>query len=290
MELNDTISDAQAGQAAQAVTSVPPEAPPERPSEPPLIPAAVPGPAAQPRPRPRGRTTLLIAAAALLGIAGGTAAGYGIQAERAPTPLTALSQPGLAHPAKPLPADRVPDPLPASQDRQVATDGDLRKLVLAKPGGWDTLEDPTLRDGWVSLDDYAMQFEDEAYMYEELVSSGLRRVAGASWERGQREVGIRLVQFRSGTELGAFDHAEGQLSYMDDSENGAGNAGHAIKGSGNGRYYLYPVRNEPGYLPLYRARAVAQRGDVMMEIDIYDTKPVAKKDIRTLAERQLERL
>ncbi|MGP3637064.1 hypothetical protein ACTU45_27595 [Streptomyces sp. 24-1644] len=218
-----------------------------------------------------------------------TAVGYGIQAERAPTPLTALSQPGLAHPAKPLPADQVPDPLPASQDRQAATDGDLRKLLLAKPRGLDTLDEPTLHDGWVSLEDYALHFEDEA-MYEELVSTDLRRIAGASWERGQREVHIRLVQFRSGTELGAVDHAEGQLSYMDGSENGAGNAGDAIKGSGNGRYYLYPVKNKAGYLPLHQARAVAQRGDVMMEINIFDTKSIAKKDIRTLAERQLERL
>ncbi|WP_328904987.1 hypothetical protein [Streptomyces sp. NBC_00234] len=289
MELNDTLSDAQAGQAAQAVAPAPPEAP----AGPPVIPTAAPAAPEQatpPRPRPRGRTTLLIAAAALLGIAGGTAAGYGIQAERAPTPLAALSQPGLVHPAKPLPADQVPEPLPASQDRRAATDGDLRKVLIAKPKGWSTLDDPAVDDGWVSLDGYAMAFEDEAYMYEELLSTDLRRIAGASWERGQREVHIRLVQFRSGAELGAVDHAEGQLSYMDGSEHGAGNAGDAVKGSGNGRYYLYPVRNEPGYLPLYRARAVAQRGDVMMEIDVYDTRPVAKKDIRTLAERQLERL
>ncbi|QNE75914.1 hypothetical protein F0344_15855 [Streptomyces finlayi] len=251
---------------------------------------AGPDPAAPPRRCPRGRTSLLIAAAALLGVAGGTAAGYGIQAERAPTPLAALSQPGLAYPAKPLPADRVPDPLPASQDRQAATGGDLRKLLLAEPKGWDTSDDPSLLDGWVGLGGYAVQFKDEGYMYEELISMDLRRVAGASWERGQREVHIRLVQFRSGTELGAVDHAESQLSYMDDSEAGAGNAGHAIKGAGIGRYYLYPVKNEPGYLPQYQARAVAQRGDVMMEINIFDTKSIAKTDIRTLAERQLGRL
>ncbi|MGW8887255.1 hypothetical protein [Streptomyces sp. NPDC055749] len=276
MELNDTIS--------------PPEAPPEAPPRPPEIPTAAPEQATPPRPRPRGRTTLLIAAAALLGIAGGTAAGYGIQAERAPTPLTALSQPGLAYPAKPLPADQAAEPLPASQDHRAVTDGDLRKVLLAKPKGWSTLDDVEVLDGWVNPGVYAEKFEDEAGMFEELLTTDLRRIAGANWERGQREVHIRLVQFRSGTELGAVDHAEGQLSYMDGTEHGAGNAGHAIKGSGNGRYYLYPVRNEAGYLPLYRARAVAQRGDVMMEIDVYDTKPVAKKDIRALAERQLERL
>ncbi|MEU8674331.1 hypothetical protein [Streptomyces sp. NPDC048560] len=284
MELNDTISDVQAEPAA---LPAPPEVPPE-PLAPPVIPATAPSTAR--RPRPRGRTTLLIAAAALLGIAGGTAAGYGIQAERAPTPLTALSQPDLAYPAKPLPADKTPDPLPVSQDRQVRTDGDLRKLLIAKPAGLREVEDTWFSDGWASLEDYAHDFKDEAYMYEELASSDLRRVAGATWERGDREVNVWLIQFRSGTERGAVDHAEGQMSYMGNSKNGAGNAGNALKGSGNGRYYLYKVRNEPGYLPLYRARAVAQRGDVMVEINIFDSKPIAKKDIRTLAERQLERL
>lgn len=260
MELNDTISDAQDAQPAPR------------------------------RPRPRGRTTLLIAAAALLGIAGGTATGYGIQAERPPTPLTALSQPDLAYPAKPLPADKVPGPLPASQDRQVRTDGDLRKLLMAKPAGLREDEDTWLTDGWASLEDYAHDFGDEAYMYEDLVASGFRRLAGASWGRGDREVNVWLVQFQSSATLGATDHDMGQRLYMGDDEHGAGNEGDAIKGSGDGRYYLYGVHNEPGYLPLYRARAVAYRGDVMMDINIFDTKPIAKKDIRTLAERQLERL
>ncbi|MFF1500664.1 hypothetical protein ACFVZR_12440 [Streptomyces sp. NPDC058316] len=105
---------------------------------------------------PRGRTALLIAAAAVLGIAGGTAVGYDVQAGRAPTPLPALAQPDLAYPAKALPADKAPDPLPASQDRQVRTDGDLRKLLADRPAGWS--EDkavPGLRDGWLGVDEYA---------------------------------------------------------------------------------------------------------------------------------------
>lgn len=97
---------------------------PGAPIEPPAE-APVPG-----RARPRGRTALLIAAAALLGISGGAAVGYGIQAERPPTPLPALSQAELAYPAKALPADKVPAPLPASQDHRVRTDGDLRKLII----------------------------------------------------------------------------------------------------------------------------------------------------------------
>ncbi|MER6602915.1 hypothetical protein ABT305_31475 [Streptomyces parvus] len=98
----------------------------------PEAPAAV--PAHRPRPRPRGRTTLIIAAAALLGIA----VGYGVQAEREPTP-------------------------PAAQDRRVKTDGDLRKLLVkdAAPRhiaarGW------TMPDGTTSRI-YLVRFNSTAF-------------------------------------------------------------------------------------------------------------------------------
>ncbi|MEV8207336.1 hypothetical protein AB0P40_18865 [Streptomyces sp. NPDC079189] len=248
-------------------------------------------PATPGKPRPRGRTTLLIAAAAVLGIAGGTAVGYGVQADRAPTPLPALSQPNLAYPAKALPADKVPDPLPVSQDRQRKTEGDLRELLVSKPSGARNARFPFSTKGWRSLDAYVREFKSEDFMFETLAEADVRRIAAANWLQGQyRGVGIRLVQFRSGAELGASDHANDQLAYMPYAKEGAGNAGDPIKGSGNGRYFLYKAVNKPGYLPVYQARAIAQRGDVMLDITIFDTAPISKKDIRTLAERQLERL
>ncbi len=257
-------------------------------------PAPVPASAAVPapvKPRPRGRTALLIAAAAVLGIAGGTAVGYGVQADRVPTPLPALSQPNLVYPAKALPADKVPDPLPVSQDRQLKTDGDLRELLVKRPSGARKPPFPLRSEGWVTLDEYARWFDSEGYMFEQLVEADIRRIAGADWEQGRhRQVSVRLVQFRSSAQLGASDHASGQLDYMPYDKDGAGNEGDPIKGSGNGRYFLYKVENKPGYLPLHHARAIAQRGDIMLDIHIYDTSPISKKDIRTLAERQLERL
>ncbi|GGZ09454.1 hypothetical protein CP967_15635 [Streptomyces nitrosporeus] len=291
MEPNDTIPDAPAeapvtlaaapaGPQPVVGSVTPADAPPAAPAG---APAAV-------RSRPRGRTALLIAAAALLGIAGGAAVGYGIQAERPPTPLAALSQPGLGYPAKALPADEAPGPLPADEDRLARADGDLRKLLVAKPKGYREEEGFEAVDGWIDLADYARSFRNEGHMYEKLLSGDLRRIAGASWERGNRTVGVTLVQFRSGAETGAVEHADGQLSYMSESGVGAGNEGDPLKGSADGRYYLYEVDREPGYLPVYRARAIAHRGDVMMEVGIYDTKPISKKDIRSLAERQLERL
>lgn len=262
-----------------------PEASVEEPQPPQAVPA---------KRRPRGRTTLIIAAAAVLGIAAGTAVGYGVQAGRAPTPLTTLSQPGLGYPAKALPAGQVPDPLPASQNRQVRTDGDLRKLLIPRPAGWSENKDMdmvSVQDGWMGVENYALDFEDEDFMFGRLLEADIRRVAAAAWKKGEhRMANVWLVQFRSGAALGAFDHAEDQRAYMPEEEHGAGNEGDAIKGSLHGRYYLYEVEREPGYMPVYRARAVFDRGDVMAEINMFDTEPISKKDIRTLAEQQLERL
>ncbi|MET7312153.1 hypothetical protein ABZS68_35175 [Streptomyces sp. NPDC005571] len=316
MEPKDTIPDGPAEPPVQVeaqVQAVEPSAPApvvEPATEPVVEPAPVPVAVAEPvvepapapvaesgapatpgKPRPRGRTTLLIAAAAVLGIAGGTAVGYGVQADRAPTPLPALSQPNLAYPAKALPADKVPDPLPVSQDRQRKTEGDLRELLVSKPSGARNARFPFSTKGWRSLDAYVREFKSEDFMFETLAEADVRRIAAANWLQGQhRGVGIRLVQFRSGAELGASDHANDQLAYMPYAKEGAGNAGDPIKGSGNGRYFLYKAVNKPGYLPVYQARAIAQRGDVMLDISIFDTAPISKKDIRTLAERQLERL
>ncbi|MFD0340692.1 hypothetical protein ACFVH0_18765 [Streptomyces sp. NPDC127117] len=255
-------------------------------------PAAAPMAAAPAAKRPRGRTALLVVAAAVLGIAGGTAVGYDIQAGRAPTPPPALSQPDLAYPAKTLPPGEAPDPLPASQDRRVRTDGDLRKLIVDRPAGWsDDNSVPGLGDGWLRPDVYARSFEEEGSMYEFFLESDIRRIASAAWKRGQyRTAEINLVQFGSSTFPGAQEFAEAQLRYMPGTEIGAGNSGDAIKGSGNGRYYLYEVDRKPGYLPSYQARATVYRGDIVADIHVYDTVPISKKDIRMLAERQLERL
>ncbi|MFE6773248.1 hypothetical protein ACFVFD_30165 [Streptomyces fimicarius] len=270
-------------------------APPAQ-AEPPA--PAVPAPAAPAevpvRRRPRGRTTLIIAAAALLGISAGVAVGYGVQAEREPTPLTALSQPGIGYPAKPAAADRAPAPLPAAQDRRVRTDGDLRKLLVDRPkGGKKAFTDGLgLDDGWEPIDEYVQDYYDDPhYMFETLAAADLRRVASASWTQGKyRETTVELIQFRSGDLLGAADHFSEQMMYMPSDMGGADNVGDPIKGSREGRYFLYPVQRGAGYLPSYRARALAVRGDIALDINIFDTVPISKKVIRTLAERQLERL
>ncbi|WP_308312365.1 hypothetical protein, partial [Streptomyces sp. ICN903] len=255
-------------------------------------PAARPAPPARERPRRRrGRTALLLACAALLGAVGGLAGGYTVQADRAPTPLPPLSQAKLSYPQKPLPEDEAPEPLTAEEDRRVRTDGDLRKLLLDRPKGAREPEPSLGTDGWLSPSAYAREFENPGYMFTYLTGGDLRRVASAGWQQGRyRTVVVSLVQFREEKNRFALEYAQGQQDYMS-YEDHAGNDGTALKGSGNGRYYVFDEpRRESGYLPMHRARAIAQRGDIMMDIWIYDTKPIAKRDIRSLAERQLERL
>ncbi|MFI8289570.1 hypothetical protein ACIGBL_10505 [Streptomyces sp. NPDC085614] len=264
----------------QAAPVAPQDAAPQAPE---AEPAAVPS-----RGRRAGRTVALIAVAAVLGIVGGTAVGYGVQAEREPTPLPALNQADLTYP-KPLPKGSVIEPLPVSEDRGAKTEGDLRKLLLPKPAGakkTDFADD----DGWLTVPEYAEDFDRPGRALSHQLGHGIRRVATTSWKTGEfRATEIRLVQFRADDLLGAKDHSEGQMSYMSDDEF-AGNEGEALTSSVNGRTYIFPVRKEAGYLDFYEARAYLHRGDIAVEIFMFDTKKISEKDIASVAERQLGRL
>ncbi len=258
---------------------------------PPPLPAPTVQPPAPERPRRRrGRTTALILAAAVLGAAGGTAYGYTVQADRKPTPLPALSQGEVGYPAK------------ASKSAKSAAgthkaDGDLRKLLVPRPSGARKPDRPVyvggaLFDrGWLPIRDYVAEYREPDEMLRSLNEMGIRRVAAAEWQQGTyRHTSVRLVQFAADGQRGAIEHATQQLTYMPFDRSGAGNKGHGFKGTVDGRYFLYPVENKPGYLPSYTARALAYRGDVMVDVHIFDTRPISEKDIRSLVERQVGRL
>lgn len=219
------------------------------------------------------------------------AGGYTVQADRAPTPLPPLAQAKPSYPEKPLAEGEGREPLTAEEDRRLRTDGDLRELLVEEPEGARENEAYT-DDGWLSPAAYAEGFEESGHMFAHLTEEReLRRVAATSWEEGRyRTVEIGLVQFREEYRRAAIAFVEDQQSYMPDSEH-AGNPGKPLKGSGNGRFHVYdePLR-EPGYPPLYQARAIAQRGDIAMDVWVFDTEPIGERTIRALAERQLERL
>ncbi|MFD4524937.1 hypothetical protein ACFWP7_13645 [Streptomyces sp. NPDC058470] len=227
--------------------------------------------------RRRGRTTLLIATAAVLGLVAGTCAGFLVQADREPTKLPSLSQPVLAQ-AK----GEGPEPLSAAQDRKVKSDGDLRKLLLTKPKGAKDAESGD--DGWLTMADYADQLLRSGEMFSDLAGAEFRRAVATGWDVGSTySVEIRLVQYRQEQSLAAAD----RTGFW----NVDGASEWPVPGTGDGMAYVTnKPKIDPGYLPLYSAEAHAWRGDIAMEIWIYDSKPIPKAKIMDLAERQMERL
>lgn len=231
----------------------------------------------------RGRATPLIAGAAVLGVVAGICVGYLVQADRAPTPLPPLSQPTLAQARGP-----EPEPLSVAQDRQLKTAGDLRELLLEKPGGAEDVGWAKGVDGWLGLAGYAALYEEPAEVFGMLVGQGYRRGAVTGWGQGDRVVEIRLLQFRQ-EEMFSAAYRVQDSKYWADEESGTDSR--RIPGTAAGMAYVHTkAHTRAGYKPQYTAEANAYRGDVVMEILVYDTRPVPKALIMDLAKRQMERL
>ncbi|MGV9250579.1 hypothetical protein [Streptomyces sp. NPDC003697] len=238
-----------------------------------------------PRARRRGRTTLMVAAAAVLGVAAGTCTGYLIQADREPTKLPSLSQPVVRQ------AKGEVEPLSAAQDRRVRTDGDLRKLLIERPRGARESGISLGSDGWADLAEYADQFKEPSGAFVDLADQEFRRAATVMWQVGRAHVvEIRLVQFRQEEFLGAEDRAT-KNHYWAEQEDDTRSWPVPGPGDDNGTAYVHdePER-KPGFLPVYSAEAHAWRGDVCMEIWVSDIKPIPKAEIMDLAERQVAKL
>jgi hypothetical protein len=136
---------------------------------------------------------------------------------------------------------------------------------------------------------YADTFTEPGEKYEDLVSDEFRRAAVVAWESGgSLSVEIRLVQFRQQESLAAEDSANNLQEWA---ESTPGTDSWSIPGTGEGMAYVHTrPDSEPGYEPRYSAEAHAWRGDIAMEIWVYDDRPIPKKKIMDLAEQQMERL
>ncbi|MDB1087963.1 hypothetical protein PJ985_10335 [Streptomyces sp. ACA25] len=241
-------------------------------------------------PRRWGRTTALLATALLLGITGGTAVGYTVQADRDPTPLPPLARTGLADPGEALSGQAQPAPLPEDADRWAGADGDLRELLVGAPEGATDWDIPQGANGWMDLGEFSANFVEPAEAFFWNLEREVRRVAVVSWnDQDGRSVLVKLIQFREEANVVAPQY----LGNGRDSMHGEGRRGTALPGEVNAwTYRWHETFEEPGYLPYteYHGRALAQRGDVVMDIWMlsYDEDPAAF--LVDLAEQQLERL
>ncbi|MEU4154640.1 hypothetical protein [Streptomyces sp. NPDC026659] len=233
-------------------------------------------------PRPRRRTARLLTCAVALGLIAGTCAGYLVQAAREPGELPSLSQPKLAQSR-----GEAPEPLSAARDRQVKVNGDLRRLLLPKPAGARDDAEVVSADGWLSLTAYAGEFGEPKAAFETLVQDQFRRAATTGWLQGQRSVEIRLVQYRQEEAKSAAASAE-EGRYWAERE--AHTRSWPVPGTGDGISYVHDRPATEYGVSVYEAEAHAWRGDIAMEIWVYDTKPVPATLIQDLAKRQMERL
>jgi len=234
-------------------------------------------------PRRRGRTTLLVAVAAVLGVVAGTCTGFVVQANREPTALPPLSQPVVKQ------AEGEVAPLSAAQDRHVKVNGDLRKLLLKRPKGARDAKIPVGDDGWLDMAEYADLYKKPAGAFSDLATDHFRRAAVTNWRQGSTYfVEIHLVQFRQDGSLSAADWTEDAQYYANEESD---TDSWEIPGTGDGWAYVHNTPDrKPGYLPLYEAEAHATRGDIAMTIWVYDSSPIGKKKIMDLAKRQMGRL
>ncbi|MEB3960050.1 hypothetical protein OKJ48_07260 [Streptomyces kunmingensis] len=245
------------------------------------MPEAAPSAPGTPRPaRRRGRTTLLIACAAVLGVVAGVCTGYIVQADRAPDRLPALSQPAIEQ------AKGEPQPLSAARDRVVRTDGDLRRLLLRAPKGAHDRSGGMDDNAWMDAQSVASTYERPEWAFSELLEAGFRRAATVTWTENGLDVEIRLTQYRDVESLATRDAALEQQEAMN--SNFEAGTPEYIPGSGNGVVHVGSRRSsESG---LYEAEAVAARGDLLMDIWITGDRPVGKKRAVQLARAQWERM
>ncbi|NEA43968.1 hypothetical protein [Streptomyces sp. SID11385] len=241
--------------------------------------------------RPRGATTLLLVAAAVLGLGGGTAYGYHVQADRHPKPLPPLAQSGLSYPKKTLPADAKGSrpPLEENQDHQLVYRGGLDRLVVAPPKGWKRAGKEVFGKGTLRTDDiakYAVEYDDAGDTLAELVRTGAVRFAGENWTDGGGLYGyVRLIEFRPGAKNDAAQRAMDNGAYfqLDDGTS----SDDVAPGTTVFRWKEPP---HAGYPPMWGGAVFGSRGNVNIEMVFFGTSPVSESKLTEAAKKQWERL
>ncbi|MGW3326169.1 hypothetical protein [Streptomyces virginiae] len=233
-----------------------------------------------------GRTALLIAGAAALGVLAGTITGYAIQYDREPTPLPPLGRQKMDGP-KPQAMNETTTHRSINANRWHKADEDLAKKLLDLPEGvQDSFSGPMSTDAFAA--DY---FLEPSEGIGSLIRQG-RRLATARWSENDRNfIEINLLQFRDRT--GADNFYTGIVQYMPGKDH-AGNTGKDLPDVPADFGHLWidsKAHEEPGYHPLRQGRVAVRRGDIVMSVEYTNNRgEVDEKALVELAKRQMERL
>ncbi len=148
------------------------------------------------KPRRSVSTRKLFAGAIVLGIVGGVAGGFTIQAMRRPTPLPPLAVTQPVYPRGPIFDGTRPPALPASQDDATIVNGDLTKLLLPTPAGATA---SFYDHEWVELSQDAADCTLPANCLADELNSRLVRIAATTWTQGDGLfIEIRMYQHLPG--------------------------------------------------------------------------------------------
>lgn len=242
-----------------------------------------PGPGAvapgRPWPRRRGPAVLLIVAAAVLGVIGGSGMGYGVQESRTPTPLPPLVGATPEPPAVQAGPER---PLPPSQDRQEFYDQDPLSLLAPVPKGATHVKRVRL-----TAAGYAKYFDHPADTEKWLKDDvSYRSGAQATWEDGHGQyLTERVLRFGDGDRLetpsllvGEEDTPTGPVEKVPGTLDGE------VQGGAT-------ADREPGYDPQWTGRGVARVGPLLVEVFVvrFD-HAVPSGPVMALVQGQLARL
>lgn len=153
--------------------------------------------AAPAKPRRSVRTRTLITGAVVLGVLGGVASGYTIQALRKPTALPPLAVAQPRYPQSAVYDGTQPSALPASQDDATTVNGDLTKLLLPTPTGATT---GFVDHEWMGLSQDASGCSLPVKCFTADLSARLARIAATAWTRSDGLfVEIRIYQYLPGS-------------------------------------------------------------------------------------------